>query len=170
MRANITIAPMEPDDWPAVKTIYQRGLDSGIASFESSVSDWPDWDSSHLADCRLVARRSGQVCGWAALAPVSSRTVYAGVAELSIYIHPDENGQGIGGLLLRELIKASEQAGYWTLQSGVFPQNNASRRLHEKHGFREVGRREKIAQRDGRWHDLILLERRSSVTGHTDEG
>ncbi|GEL06641.1 GNAT family N-acetyltransferase [Salisediminibacterium halotolerans] len=170
MRANITIAPMTPGDWPAVKTIYQQGLDSGIASFESSVSDWPDWDSGHLAECRLVARRSGRVCGWAALAPVSSRTVYAGVAELSIYVHPDENGQGIGGLLLWELIKASEQAGYWTLQSGVFPQNNASRRLHEKHGFREVGRREKIAQRDGLWHDLILMERRSSVTGHTDKG
>lgn len=170
MAEKIVIDPMLAEDWSAVKTIYQQGLDSGTASFETSVPDWPTWNNKHRPDCRLVARRNGRIAGWAALAAVSSRSAYAGVAEISIYIHKDEMGRGIGDRLIAELIQKSEEAGYWTLQSGIFPQNTASLRLHAKHGFREVGRREKIARRDGKWHDLILLERRSSYAGQTNEG
>jgi L-amino acid N-acyltransferase YncA len=156
-----TISPMRPEDWPVVRAIYVQGLATGIATFETSAPDWETWDSSHLACCRLVARSSGHVIGWAALSPVSKRQVYAGVAEVSIYIAEEARGKGTGRALLLELIQESEQAGLWMLQTSIFAENVASQALHAACAFRLVGRRERIAQQDGVWHDTVLMERRS---------
>jgi L-amino acid N-acyltransferase YncA len=127
--------------------------------------EWPEWDAAHRDDCRLVARRTGQVVGWAALSPVSRRCVYGGVAEVSVYVAESARGQGIGRALLSALIDASEAAGIWTLQAGIFPENEASVRLHKSCGFRVVGRRERIGQLHGVWRDTLLLERRSRHAG-----
>lgn len=162
---NTIIEPMTTDDWPAVAAIYAEGIATGDATFESRVPEWANWDQSHRPDCRLVARHQGRVAGWAALSPVSRRQVYAGVAEVSLYIAAPARGQGMGTLLLRALIAASEQAGLWTLQAAIFPENRASLALFGANGFRAVGRRERLGRMAGRWRDVLLLERRSKTVG-----
>jgi L-amino acid N-acyltransferase YncA len=159
------IAPMTERDWPAACEIYLQGIATGNATFEQSVPDWAAWDKRHLPSCRLVARADNKVLGWAALSPVSSRCVYGGVAEVSIYIAEEARGQGLGRQLLAALVEASEQNGIWTLQAGIFPENAASIQLHQRAGFRIVGRRERIGCMDGRWRDTVLMERRSVVVG-----
>jgi phosphinothricin acetyltransferase len=159
------IDSMRPQDWESVRAIYLEGIATGEATFETEAPDWERWDANHLSHCRLVTRNSDGILGWAALSPVSRRAVYAGVAEVSVYVAASARGRGVGGALMRALVEASERHGVWTLQSIVFPENHASVALHLKHGFREVGRRERIAQRHGVWRDTIVLERRSSVVG-----
>ena len=159
------IEPMQSGDWPAVRAIYEQGIATGDATFEMNVPGWEAWDVGHLPTCRLVAREGERTTGWAALSPVSSRCVYAGVAEVSVYVAADARGQGIGKVLLGALIEASERAGVWTLQAGIFAENRASIALHESCGFRIVGRRERLAQLSGTWRDVLLLERRSPVVG-----
>lgn len=158
----LIIACMQPQDWPAVHRIYQEGIDAGQATFETSVPSWEEWDASKARACRLVAKEDGTIVGWATLSPVSTRKVYAGVAEVSIYVAKHFQGAGIGTRLLRELITCSEEAGFWTLQAVMFPENEASVTLHRKCGFRLVGTREKIAAQHGIWRDTILMERRST--------
>jgi len=161
----VVIEAMQPDDWPQVEAIYREGIATGNATFETTVPAWEKFDAAHRKDCRLVARDGERVLGWAALSPVSARAVYAGVAEVSVYIAQAARGQGIGTALLRALIAESERAGVWTLQAGVFPENATSLALHQACGFRIVGRREKIGQMNGVWRDVLLLERRSQVAG-----
>jgi|SRR5882724_8801825 len=155
------IIPLLPEHWPDVKSIYESGLATGNASFQTSAPSWEEWNSTHLAHSRLVAVQDGNVLGWAALTPVSGRCVYAGVAEVSVYIHSASRGRGIGEALLQALITESEKNGLWTLQAGIFPENLSSLRIHEKTGFRKVGFREKIGQMNGTWRDTVLVERRS---------
>lgn len=160
------IEAMKPSDWEQVREIYLKGIQTGIATFQtvSDLPDWETWNRGHLPCCRLVANAEPGILGWAALSPTSSRPVYSGVVEVSIYIHPDVQGQGIGTALLRRLIKVSEENGFWTLQSGIMRENAASLALHQKCGFREVGIREKIGKMgDGTWHDVVLMERRSPL-------
>jgi L-amino acid N-acyltransferase YncA len=157
----VEIEPLRPDDWPAVQAIYQAGIATGNATFETAVPAWEAWDAAHLPDHRLVARDDGRVLAWAALAPVSDRCAYAGVAEDSIYVAPGAQGQGVGRRLLAALVASAERAGIWTVQTGVFPENRASVRLHQACGFRVVGVRERLGHLDGRWRDVLLLERRS---------
>jgi len=157
----MNIEPMLPNDWPSVADIYELGLATGHASFQTSAPSWEEWDSSHLKHCRLVARDGSKIIGWAALTPVSGRCVYAGVAEVSVYVDPVHQGEGIGNALLQELIDDSEKHSIWTLQAGIFPENIASLRIHEKAGFRQVGFREKIGKMNGVWRDTVLLEKRS---------
>ncbi len=162
---DFTIEKMKDKDWEAVQTIYQEGIATGNATFETNVPEWKAWHKRHLPACRLVARAKNQVVGWAALSPVSNRDVYSGVAEVSIYVAASAGGLGIGQALLRALIEASEYAGIWTLQAGIFPKNVASIALHKTCGFREVGHRERIGQMNGVWRDVVLMERRSQVVG-----
>lgn len=152
-------------DAPAVLAIYQAGIDGGHATFEEAAPDWVAFDRSRLPRHRLVAvdDASGEVIGWAAVSPTSSRPVYAGVVEHSVYVHPDARGRGVGLALLAALIESTERAGIWTVQSGIFPENAASLALHERAGFRVVGRRERIGRHHGRWRDVLLLERRSPI-------
>jgi phosphinothricin acetyltransferase len=159
------IQPMTPGDWDSVRAIYLEGIATGNATFEKSAPDWERWDAGHLQSCRLLARAAGEVLGWAALSPVSSRCVYGGVAEVSVYVAGRARGRGIGWLLLSELVAASERHGIWTLQAGIFPENQASIALHQRAGFRIVGVRERLGSMDGRWRDVVLMERRSAVTG-----
>lgn len=157
--------PMRADDWDCVARIYQAGMDTNLATFQTECPPYDEWDSSHIQECRIVAEQGGKVVGWAALSPVSSRCVYAGVAEVSVYIDPAAQGAGVGTALLEELGRVSEQEGYWTLQSGIFDNNTASLRLHEKCGYRRVGHRERIGKdRNGAWRNTVLMERRNSVT------
>jgi phosphinothricin acetyltransferase len=152
-------------DWELVRTIYLEGIATGQATFETEAPDWERWDAGHLPQCRIVARSGDGILGWAALSPVSRREVYAGVAEVSVYVAASARGFGVGGALMRALIEASERQGVWTLQSSIFPENHASVTLHLKHGFREVGRRDRIARHHGVWRDTVVLERRSRVAG-----
>jgi len=153
-------------DYPAVSEIYLHGIASGNATFETQAPTWEAWDKNHLKTCRLVAVGDrDQVVGWAALAPVSGRCVYAGVAELSVYVHRDFQGKGIGKKLLEELVSESEKQNLWTLQAGIFPENKASIRIHEQCGFRQVGYHEKIGKMKDQWRDTVLMERRSKVIG-----
>lgn len=161
----VVIDAMQPGDWPAVEAIYREGIATGLATFETETPSWERWDAVHRPDCRLVVRAGERVLGWAALSPVSDRCVYAGVAENSIYIAAAARGQGIGKALLRALVEASEAAGVWTLQTGIFPENAASLALHQACGFRIVGIRERIGQLHGVWKDVVFLERRSRVVG-----
>jgi len=156
---------MRDEDWDAVRAIYREGIVTGNATFETDAPAWEAWDKGHLRACRLVARADGRVMGWAALSPVSGRCVYAGVAEVSVYVSASARGQGIGKALLGALVEESERAGLWTLQAGIFPENMASIVLHRAHGFREVGRRERIGQMNGVWRDVVLMERRSKAVG-----
>jgi L-amino acid N-acyltransferase YncA len=159
----VSCRSLTAEDWPAVKAIYEEGIASGDATFERAAPPWPDWDAAHLSGCRLVAiGGGGLVVGWAALSPVSSRCVYAGVAEVSVYVALNARGRGIGTQLLTALVERSEAHGLWTLQAGVFPENVASVTLHERCGFRVVGRRDRLGQMDSRWRDVLLLERRSA--------
>lgn len=161
----IIIRALLAADWPAVRSIYVEGMATGNATFETTPPEWSVWDANHRPDCRLVAEVAGVVCGWAALTPVSGRCVYAGVAEVSVYVAEASRGKGIGLRLLESLVRASEAAGFWTLQAGIFPENAASVRLHESTGFRLVGRRERIGQMQGAWRDTLVLERRSHIVG-----
>lgn len=144
-----------------VKEIYLEGISTGNATFETEAPEWEKWDGSHSKECRLVAEHGGVVFGWAALSPVSGRCVYAGVADVSIYVAGAHKGKGIGTALLRSIIELSEQHGFWTLQAGIFPENTSSLKLHEKAGFRRIGVREKIGKMNGFWRDVVFLERRS---------
>ena len=165
MQDQIQITNMTREDYEEVARIYREGIQTGMATFEKAVPDWESWNRNHIQSCRLVARINGKVSGWAGLSPVSSRCVYGGVAEVSVYVETGSRRSGLGEQLLRKLISESEKNGYWTLQSGIFPENNASLRLHEKVGFRVIGYRERIGQLDGIWKDNILLERRSKKVG-----
>ena len=156
---DFTIRPLLPPDWPAVRAVYLEGIATGNATFETAAPEWERWDAAHLADCRFVAAAQ-TILGFAALSPVSARQVYAGVAEVSVYVGAQSRGAGVGRALLGELIRTSEAAGIWTLQAGIFPENQASLRLHETAGFRIVGTRERIGRLAGRWRDVVLLERR----------
>lgn len=159
--AALAITALTPAHWPEVLAIYQAGIAGGDATFETVAPDWEQWDAGHLEAARLVALRGERVAGWAALSPVSARAAYRGVAEVSIYLAPAARGAGIGTRLLAALTVAAEAAGIWTLQATVFPENEATLRLHARAGFRVVGRRERIGRLDGRWRDTLLLERRS---------
>lgn len=157
---------MTPADWPAVRDIYESGIATGEATFQTEAPPWNTWDAAHLETCRLVARdEHDAVIGWAALGRVSQRPVYSGVAEVSVYVAENARGQRVGLQLLTALIAASERDGRWMLQASIFPENEASVRLHQRCGFRIVGRRERIACQYGRWRDTLLMERRSSTTG-----
>jgi L-amino acid N-acyltransferase YncA len=155
------LQPMRSGDWPAVRAIYEAGIATGNATFETTAPDWPAWDAAHLPGHRLVARVGGRVVGWTALAPVSDRCAYAGVVEDSIYVGPEAQGHGIGRALLTAVVTSAEQGGIWTVQTGIFPENQPSIRLHEACGFRVVGVRERLGRLRGRWRDVVLLERRS---------
>lgn len=159
------IRNMQADDWPAVREIYGEGIATGDATFETETPEWAKWDSGHLQQCRLVALDGQQVVGWAALSAVSIRRVYAGVAEVSVYVASAARGRGVGKALLRALVAESERCGIWTLQAGIFPENVVSISLHKSCGFREVGRRQRIGKLGDVWRDTVLLERRSSVVG-----
>jgi L-amino acid N-acyltransferase YncA len=159
------IYTMQESDWAAVRAIYLEGIATGNATFADSAPEWADWDLGHLRVCRLVARHQKEVLGWAALSPVSSRCVYAGVVEVSVYVAARARGQGIGMMLLSELAVDSERAGLWTLQAGIFPENIASVEIHKGAGFRVVGIRERLGCQGGRWRDVLLMERRSIVVG-----
>jgi L-amino acid N-acyltransferase YncA len=155
------LQPMLPGDWPAVRAIYDAGIATGNATFDTAAPQWSAWDAAHLAGHRLVARLDGRVVGWAALAPVSDRCAYAGVAEDSIYVAPQAQRRGVGRALLTAVVASAERGGIWTVQTGIFPENQPSVRLHEACGFRVVGVRERLGQLHGRWRDVLLLERRS---------
>jgi len=159
------IRSIRHDDAARVLEIYRLGLDSGEASFETEPPDWPGWQAKYHPVCRLLFEQDGEVAGWAALAPVSARDCYRGVAEVSIYVTGHYQGRGIGSKLMSALIEASEKQGIWSLYSSIFPENQATLKLHLRHGFRRVGTRERIAQRDGRWRDTLILERRSQIVG-----
>jgi L-amino acid N-acyltransferase YncA len=149
--------------WPAVRAIYEEGIATGDATFETAPPAWEAWDRGHLAGHRLVAVGDGRVVGWAALSPVSDRCAYAGVAEASVYVAAAATGRGVGRALLERLVAGAEAAGIWTVQAGIFPENQASLALHRRCGFRTVGVRERLGRLDGRWRDVVLLERRSPL-------
>jgi L-amino acid N-acyltransferase YncA len=158
------ICKMIKSDWNQVKNIYLEGIKTGLATFTTEVPTFENWDNSHISSCRLVARLGDNIFGWGALSPTSSRCVYEGVAEVSIYIGEKYKGQGIGTVLLKDLIKSSEENGFWTLQSGIIRENLASIELHKKCGFREIGIREKVAKMNNKeWLDVVLMERRSKI-------
>jgi phosphinothricin acetyltransferase len=161
----LTIRSLQTSDWPRVREIYEEGIATGHATFETVAPEWEEWDSKHLDECRLVAVEGERVLGWAALWPASGRCVYGGVAEVSVYVGMDAQGRGIGTGLLQELVRASEEAGIWTLQAGIFPENKSSVRIHEKCGFRVLGTRERLGKMDEWWRDVLLMERRSEVVG-----
>ncbi len=161
-----TVREMVAADWEEVRRIYLEGIAGGNATLESEAPSWERWDAGHVRSCRLVAANGERILGWAAASPTSSRPVYAGVAEVSVYVERDAQGLGVGSALLSALVAASEREGFWTLQAGIFPENEASLALHKRHGFRVVGRRERMGRmQDGRWRDVLLLERRSDRAG-----
>lgn len=164
-RCYMQIRTMHSEDWPAVAAIYLEGIRTGNATFQTEAPSWEEWDRAHLPICRFVAVMAEEIAGWAALMPVSSRAVYAGVAEESVYIGENFRGQGLGLALLQHLVEASEANGFWTLQAGIFPENTGSIRIHEKCGFRALGRRDRIGKMGERWRDTLLLERRSTIVG-----
>ncbi|MDT7603471.1 MAG: hypothetical protein QOF61_1468 [Acidobacteriota bacterium] len=163
--AQVTIEEMRDDDWERVRAIYLEGIATGDATFETDAPQFEAWDAAHLHACRIVARTGEGVEGWAALSPVSSRCVYGGVAEVSVYVAERARGRGLGRALLASLVEASERAGLWTLQAGVLAENEASIRLHEACGFHVIGKRERLGKLKGVWRDVVLLERRSAVVG-----
>lgn len=163
--SELHLLAMKTEDWPDVQRIYQEGIETGNATFETQVPEWEVWDGKTRPQPRLVARLNDQVVGWAALSSVSARAVYVGVCEVSVYVAAAARGQGVGKKLLQALIHASEELGIWMLQASIFPENQASIAIHEQCGFRIVGRREKIAQHRGRWRDTVLMERRSQLVG-----
>jgi len=158
------IRDLRPEDWPQVAAAFADGIRTGNATFETDVPSWQDWDAAHL-ELRLAAELDGTVAGWAALSPVSDRCCYRGVAELSVYVAAHARGHGVGRALLDGLIARSEAAGVWTLQAGVFPENEASMALHLACGFRVVGVRERLGETNGVWRDVVMLERRSGIVG-----
>jgi phosphinothricin acetyltransferase len=162
---NIVFRSMKKDDWISVAEIYRQGIESGNATFQRDIPTWDEWDSAHIKTCRIVASIDNEIAGWAALTSVSGRCVYAGVAEVSVYVSNLFKGQKVGTRLLERLISESEKEGYWTLQAGIFPENKASLKIHFNLGFRNVGFREKIGKMNDIWRDTILLERRSKKVG-----
>jgi L-amino acid N-acyltransferase YncA len=165
LTTRVEIRDLRSEHWPEVAAIFRAGIETGNATFETAPPSWDEWDRAHVPGLRLVAVDDGSVLGWAALARVSSRPCYAGVAEVSVYVAPAAAGKGIGKALLEGLIARAEDAGIWTIQAGIFPENTASLALHEKCGFRVVGTRERIGQMHGEWRDVVLLERRSGRIG-----
>lgn len=163
MGPDIVIRHLSGVDWPAVAAIYQQGIDSRLATFETAVPQWEAWNDAQLPDHRLVAVECAEVVGWAVLRRVSPRPAYAGVVANAIYVAEAARGRGVGKVLLLALLAGADAAGFWTVEAGIFPENHASLRLHEGCGFRRVGIRERIGRLDGRWRDVILLERRSPV-------
>jgi L-amino acid N-acyltransferase YncA len=161
--APVSIEPLRADHWPEVVRIYAEGIATGNATFETDVPDWGRWDAAHLAEHRFVALRDGAVVGFVAVSPVSDRCVYGGVVEDSLYVAESARGAGVGRSLLERLIASTEPAGIWTIQSGIFPENDASLRLHEHVGFRVVGERRRLGKLHGVWRDVLLVERRSEV-------
>ena len=157
----VTVRELRPDDWPAVRQIYLDGIRSGLASFETEAPSWDAWDAKHTL--RVVAHSLDAVLGWAAAGPVSSRRCYRGVVESSVYVAAGARGRGVGRALMEELIARSERDGIWTIETGIFPENTVSLRLHERCGFRVVGTRERIGCHHGRWRDVVFLERRSPI-------
>ena len=160
----MSIRELLPEDWPAVRAIYEEGIRGGDATFETEAPSWEAWDAVH-PQLRLVAERDGTVVGWAALSPHSPRRCYRGVGNVSVYVGQAARGAGVGRLLLEQLVDRSEQVGYWTLSAGVLPENEASLRLHQSCGFRIIGVRERLGQLEGVWRDAVWLERRSTVVG-----
>jgi L-amino acid N-acyltransferase YncA len=161
---DVAITPMRPDDWQAVRQIYRQGIGTGDATFDTEPPSWEEWDAGHLPECRLVARDAeGEVLAWAALSPVQRKSAYRGVAEASLYVRDDARHTGIGRRLSKAMIEASEAAGIWTVELWIFPENEASIALCESLGFRVVGVRERIGKRDGRWRDVVVMERRSEL-------
>jgi len=160
-----SIRTLQAADWPRVREIYEEGIATGHATFETEAPGWEEWDANHIRSCRLVAEEGGWVLGWAALWPVSDRCVYGGVAEVSVYIGGEAQGKGMGTRILQELVTASEREGFWTLQAGIFPENTSSVRVHEKCGFRVIGYRERLGKMGDLWRDVLLMERRSSTVG-----
>ncbi|MEO6489258.1 MAG: N-acetyltransferase family protein [Ferruginibacter sp.] len=158
------IIEMLPEHWDAVRQIYREGIDTGHATFETSVPGWKDWDNSHLKEPRIISIEGSEILGWGALTPVSGRCIYAGVAEISVYIRESARGKGLGKMLLQALIDKSEELNLWTLQAGIFLENIASVKMHEASGFRIVGLRERIGRMNGQWRDTLLLERRSNAS------
>ena len=161
----MNIRPMQQEDAAAVLEIYAEGIDDRIATFEIKCPSWEDWDNNHAKSCRLVAESDGKIVGWAALSPVSRRACYAGVAEVSVYIARSARGRGAGLALLGAVVKASEQAGYWTLQGSTFEENAASLKIQQQCGFRVVGTRERVSKLDGQWRTTVITERRSNAVG-----
>ena len=159
------VVELRAEHWPDVARIYAEGIATGNATFESSVPDWERWDASHLPEHRFVALVDGRVAGWVAVSAVSDRCVYGGVVENSIYVGADARGKGVGRALLERLIESTEQAGVWTIETGIFPENEASIRLHERLGFETVGVRKRLGKHNGVWRDVVLLERRSEKVG-----
>lgn len=162
------VLPMKPEHWNAVKEIYEEGIATGNATFETSAPSWEKWNESHLSFARIIAAEenySPGILGWAALSKVSDRCVYAGVAEVSVYVKSSARGRGIGSVLLAALIKESEANDIWTLTAGIFPENISSIHIHEKAGFRIIGRRERIGKMKGKWRDTLQFERRSNIVG-----
>ncbi|HEV8685662.1 MAG TPA: GNAT family N-acetyltransferase [Gaiellaceae bacterium] len=157
----IELRNLRPSDWPEVASIFEAGIETRSATFETEAPLWDAWDESHYHEHRLVAVEDGRVVGWAALSPVSERCCYSGVAEGSVYVAPEAQGRGIGRMLLERLVADADRAGIWTIQTGIFPENTASVRLHVRCGFRIVGVRERLGKLDGAWRDVVLLERRS---------
>jgi L-amino acid N-acyltransferase YncA len=161
----VTIEELRAEHWPGVERVYGEGIATGNATFETEVPDWEAWDSAHLPEHRLVALSDGEVVGWTAVSPVSDRCVYGGVVENSVYVAEAVRGHGIGQRLLEELIASTEASGIWTIQTGIFPENDGSVRLHQRVGFEVVGRRKRLGKLNGVWRDVLLLERRSQVVG-----
>jgi L-amino acid N-acyltransferase YncA len=157
------VRELRPEDWPEVARIYQAGIETGDATFETEVPSWEGWDASHLAEHRLVALQDDRIVGWVALTAYTDRCCYRGVADVSIYVDPEIRGRGVGRTLLGRLVEDTERAGIWTLQAGIFPENSPSLVLHLHCGFRLVGVREKIGELEGVWRDVMLLERRSAL-------
>jgi L-amino acid N-acyltransferase YncA len=162
--SSVETRDLRPLDWPEVERIYAEGIATGVASFETESPTWERWDAGHT-EIRVVAELAGRVVGWCALSPVSDRCCYRGVAEESVYVASWAQGKGVGRALLEEVVARSEAAGVWTLQAGIFPENSSSLRLHLGCGFRLVGVRDRLGEADGRWRDVLLLERRSEVVG-----
>ena len=164
--AGVVIRPMDPADASQVLAVYQAGLDTGLASFETEAPSWDAFNAAKLPWHRFIAADGdGEVLGWVAVSPVSARRVYAGVVEHSVYVRPGHHRRGIGAALLRALIGSTEAAGIWTIQSSIFTEHTASLRLHLQAGFRVVGTRERIGCHHGRWRDTVLIERRSAIAG-----
>lgn len=163
--SGLQIRSLVARDWERVRSIYLDGIATGQATFETRAPSWAEWDSGHLLVPRLVATDVEQIVGWAALSPVSVRSVYAGVAEVSVYVSSNLSGRGVGKMLLESLAAESERNMIWTLQASIFPENVASIALHKSCGFREVGRRDRIGKMNGDWRDTVLLERRSRLAG-----
>ncbi|MFK7812687.1 MAG: N-acetyltransferase family protein [Maribacter sp.] len=165
MNTDIKLRKMEASDWEAVSKIYTDGIDTGFATFETNTPSYEAWNAAHMTACRIVAIENEKILGWAALSPVSSRCVYGGIGEVSVYVGNDSRGKGVGKLLIERLIKESEAEGLWTIQSGIFPENKGSIELHKKVGFRYIGKRERVGKLDGVWKDNLLFEKRSETVG-----